>query len=182
MWKKVLVGVAVLLVILFAVVASRPATYRIERSARIAAPPRAVYDRITDFHRWPEWSPWAHVDPNMKQSFEGAPFGTGAEYAWSGNSRIGEGRMSIIEEGHVPQIRMAYLAVVACHSVNGVAALPRVDILLVYQGAPGDLIKAAVDGGAKGIVIAVAGAGAIASDQSAGLEYAASKGVIIGST
>lgn len=61
----------------------------------------------------------------------------------------------------------------------GVSALPRVDILLVYQGAPGDLIKASVDGGAKGIVIAVAGAGAIASDQSAGLEYAASKGVII---
>ena len=34
-----------------------------------------------------------------------------------------ERRMSIIEEGHSPQIRMAYLAVVACHSVNGVAAL-----------------------------------------------------------
>jgi len=32
-------------------------------------------------------------------------------------------RMSIIEEGGTPQIRMAYLAVVACHSVNGVAAL-----------------------------------------------------------
>lgn len=32
-------------------------------------------------------------------------------------------RMSIIEEGAVPQVRMAYLAVVACHSVNGVAAL-----------------------------------------------------------
>ncbi|BCK87777.1 maltodextrin phosphorylase [Sideroxyarcus emersonii] len=32
-------------------------------------------------------------------------------------------RMSIIEEGDIPQIRMAYLAVVACHSVNGVAAL-----------------------------------------------------------
>jgi starch phosphorylase len=32
-------------------------------------------------------------------------------------------RMSIIEEGGVSQIRMAYLAVVACHSVNGVAAL-----------------------------------------------------------
>jgi L-asparaginase len=61
----------------------------------------------------------------------------------------------------------------------GVTSLPRVDILLVYQGAEGDLIKAAVDGGAKGIVIAAAGAGAIAPDQSAGLEYAASKGVIV---
>ncbi|RQW78343.1 MAG: glycogen/starch/alpha-glucan phosphorylase [Geobacter sp.] len=32
-------------------------------------------------------------------------------------------RMSIIEEGDVPQVRMAYLAIVGCFSVNGVAAL-----------------------------------------------------------
>ncbi|MDP2760196.1 MAG: glycogen/starch/alpha-glucan phosphorylase [Sideroxyarcus sp.] len=32
-------------------------------------------------------------------------------------------RMSIIEEGAQPQVRMAYMAVVSCHSVNGVAAL-----------------------------------------------------------
>jgi starch phosphorylase len=41
---------------------------------------------------------------------------------WPGDTER-ERRMSIIEEGGVPQIRMAYLAVVACHSVNGVAAL-----------------------------------------------------------
>ncbi|MDD2366032.1 MAG: glycogen/starch/alpha-glucan phosphorylase [Desulfuromonadaceae bacterium] len=32
-------------------------------------------------------------------------------------------RMSIIEEGNVPQVRMAYLAIVGSYSVNGVAAL-----------------------------------------------------------
>ena len=41
---------------------------------------------------------------------------------WPGDTER-ERRMSIVEEGSVPQIRMAYLAVVACHSVNGVAAL-----------------------------------------------------------
>ena len=61
----------------------------------------------------------------------------------------------------------------------GVTSLPRVDIILVYQGATGDLIKAAVDGGAKGIVIAAAGSGATAPGQSEGLSYAASKGVVI---
>ncbi|HEY7789468.1 MAG TPA: asparaginase [Vicinamibacterales bacterium] len=59
------------------------------------------------------------------------------------------------------------------------APLPRVDVLLVYQGAPGDLIKAAVDFGAKGIVIAAAGAGATSGDQDAGLAYALSKGAIV---
>jgi L-asparaginase len=50
---------------------------------------------------------------------------------------------------------------------------------MVYQDAPGDLIKAAVDNGAKGIVIAVAGAGATSGTQNEGLAYAASKGVFI---
>ena len=41
---------------------------------------------------------------------------------WPGdNERLR--RMSLIEEGHVPQVRMAYLAIVGSFSVNGVAAL-----------------------------------------------------------
>ncbi len=63
--------------------------------------------------------------------------------------------------------------------ISKVTELPRVDVIMVYQGAPGDLIKAAVDNGAKGIVIAVAGAGATSGTQSEGLAYAASKGVFI---
>ena len=63
--------------------------------------------------------------------------------------------------------------------VSKVTELPRVDVIMVYQGASGDLIKAAVDNGAKGIVIAVAGAGATSGTQNEGLTYAASKGVFI---
>ena len=63
--------------------------------------------------------------------------------------------------------------------ITKVTELPRVDVIMVYQGASGDLIKAAVDNGAKGIVIAVAGAGATSGTQNEGLTYAASKGVFI---
>jgi L-asparaginase len=63
--------------------------------------------------------------------------------------------------------------------VSSVKELPRVDIILTYQGAPGDLIKAAVDAGAKGIVLATAGAGATSGTQPEGLDYAAQKGVFI---
>jgi L-asparaginase len=59
--------------------------------------------------------------------------------------------------------------------VHQMTTIPRVDVLLVYQGAPGDLIKAAVDNGAKGIVIATAGAGATSGDQFDGIRYAAAK-------
>ncbi len=63
-----------------------------------------------------------------------------------------------------------------------VARLPRVDVIMVYQGADGDLIKAAVDAGAQGIVIAGAGAGATSGTQRDGMLYAARKGVIVVTT
>ena len=63
--------------------------------------------------------------------------------------------------------------------VSSVEALPRVDVLMVYQGAPADLIRAAVDQGAQGIVMATAGAGATSGTQPDGIRYAASKGVFV---
>ena len=66
--------------------------------------------------------------------------------------------------------------------VATIAELPRVDVLLVYQDAPGDLIKAAVDLGARGLVVAAAGAGATSGTQSDGLGYAIGKGVTVVAT
>ena len=63
--------------------------------------------------------------------------------------------------------------------LTGVTVLPRVDVVMVYQDAPGDLIKAAVEAGARGIVMATAGAGATSGTQIEGLSYAAEKGVFI---
>jgi len=62
--------------------------------------------------------------------------------------------------------------------VNAITSLPRVDVLLTYQGAPGDLIRASADAGAKGIVIGTA-AGATSGTQGEGLRYAAEKNVIV---
>src|SRR5258706_3588470 len=66
--------------------------------------------------------------------------------------------------------------------IASVAKLPRVDVLLVYQGADGDLIRAAADAGAQGIVIAGAGAGATSGTQPAAIEYALKKGVFVVTT
>ena len=52
--------------------------------------------------------------------------------------------------------------------VASIKALPRVDVILTYQGAPADLIKASVDAGAKGIVMAGAGAAALSGNQREG--------------
>ena len=63
--------------------------------------------------------------------------------------------------------------------VSTIYTLPRVDVVLVYQGASGDIIKAMVDQGAKGIVIAAAGAGATSGTQGDGIRYAIERGVFV---
>jgi L-asparaginase len=66
--------------------------------------------------------------------------------------------------------------------LSSVTKLPRVDVIMSYQGADGDLIKSAVDSGAKGIVLATAGAGATSGTQPDGVNYALKKGVIVVTT
>jgi hypothetical protein len=97
MLKKILLGLAVIIVVLVVIIALQPSHYTVERSATMNAPSGAVFAQVNDFHRWNAWSPWAKLDPAMKQTFEGAPVGTGAVYTWAGNKDVGEGRMTITE-------------------------------------------------------------------------------------
>jgi L-asparaginase len=58
-------------------------------------------------------------------------------------------------------------------------ALPRVDIVVSYQGADGALVDAAVTAGASGIVSAGTGAGYPTPGEVAALERAAASGVVV---
>ena len=62
--------------------------------------------------------------------------------------------------------------------VETLTTLPRVDVLWTYQGAPGDLIGAAVDNGATGLVLATA-AGGTSGTQLDGVRYALGKRVTV---
>jgi len=94
---KVLVALVVVVVGLAIVIAMQPSEFRVSRTASVAAPAPLVFAQVNDFQRWPAWSPWAKIDPAMKQSYEGASSGAGAVYAWAGNHEVGEGRMTIVE-------------------------------------------------------------------------------------
>ena len=95
--KNVLGVLLILVVVLLGFIASRPSAYRIERSTTIAAPADVVFSVIDDFHQWAAWSPWEHLDPNMTKTFDCAATGVGASYHWSGNDKVGEGRMTLTE-------------------------------------------------------------------------------------
>jgi uncharacterized protein YndB with AHSA1/START domain len=98
---NVIIGIGIALVVLIAAVliiaATKPDTFRIERSANIKAPPERIFALINDFHNWAAWSPWEKMDPNLKRTFSGTASGTGAIYEWEGNKKVGQGRMEIKE-------------------------------------------------------------------------------------
>ena len=96
-WSVVFLVVAALVLVVAAVVATRPAEFRVARSRQLAAPPSVVFPHLNDFHRWPGWSPWEKLDPGMTREVTGPAQGPGASYHWSGNNKVGEGRMTITE-------------------------------------------------------------------------------------
>ncbi|CAN7212292.1 SRPBCC family protein [Mesorhizobium sp. LjNodule214] len=93
---------ATILIILLAIIAAvlvyaatRANDFVVSRSAGIEAPAEAIFPLINDFRRWPTWSPYEKLDPEMKRTLSGAESGKGAAYAWQGNSKAGVGRMEI---------------------------------------------------------------------------------------
>ena len=97
LFKKFLLTLAILAVVLAAVVAMQPSDFRVERSISISAPPSAAFELVNDFHHWEIWSPWLEADPQVKVTFEGPSSGEGAIYRWAGNSQVGEGSATIVE-------------------------------------------------------------------------------------
>ena len=69
--------------------------FTVTRSTEIAAPADAIYPLLSDFRRWPQWSPWERLDPAMEHVYEGTESGAGAIHRWRGNRKAGEGRAEI---------------------------------------------------------------------------------------
>jgi hypothetical protein len=93
MFIKILIGASILVAVLSVVIALQPATFHIERSVAIAAPPERAFSQVVDFHQWATWSPFDKLDPDMKKTYTGAPSGVGAIYAWAGNEARHQARV-----------------------------------------------------------------------------------------
>lgn len=129
MLKKVLVGLAVIVVAFLAVVIAQPSEFRVERGAVIAAPAAVVFAQVNDLRAWQAWSPWARRDPAARATYEGPPAGTGAVFKWAGNREVGEGSMTIVESrpGELIRIRLEFLKPFAGTSTAEFAFRPEGD-------------------------------------------------------
>ncbi len=72
-------------------------TLVVKRSVLIEQTPAVLAESLTDFRRWPLWSPWLCQEPDAKVTYEGDKGATGSGYAWDG-VRVGAGRMQLVDQ------------------------------------------------------------------------------------
>jgi len=96
MIKTIALIVLAALVLLLAYVATRPDSFRVERSRVIEAPPERVFGLIQDLRQFNTWNPYERKDPGAKGEYSAATAGPDARYAWQGD-KVGTGSMEITE-------------------------------------------------------------------------------------
>ena len=108
MIKKTFIGLAAVIAILLIVAATRPADFRVERSATLSASPTALFENVNDHHKFAVWNPFLKLDPNVKNTYSGPESGVGAVCSWDGNKNVGAGSCTIIESkpGELVRSRM----------------------------------------------------------------------------
>ena len=94
--KTIIYILVIAILALLAYAATRPNTFRLQRSTVIKAPPEKVFGMIQDFKQWTGWSPWEKIDAELKRTYSGTPAGVGTIYEWLGK-KTGQGRMEITE-------------------------------------------------------------------------------------
>jgi uncharacterized protein YndB with AHSA1/START domain len=95
MLKKIGIFILALIAVILLYAATKPDSFRVERSIDIKAPPEKIFAILDNFKGWIAWSPF-EKDPTMKRTFSGPENGVGSIYEWDGE-QIGKGRMETIE-------------------------------------------------------------------------------------
>jgi uncharacterized protein YndB with AHSA1/START domain len=112
------IAIPVALILLFA--ATRPNTFRTQRSLWINAPPEKIFALIDDFHNWNRWAPQDREDSTMKRNYSGPASGPGAVSEWQSSGSAGAGRMAIAQS--TPPARIAiqtdFVKPFAAHNLN----------------------------------------------------------------
>ena len=89
----VLVALVLVVVGVLGFAATRPDTFRIERSININASAEKIYPLLEDFHAWDKWTAFPE---GTKVTYSGPEKGKGSITVWSGKA-TGEGSREITE-------------------------------------------------------------------------------------
>ena len=96
MFKTIAIGFVTAIALLLIYASTRPDSFRVERSARIQAPPERIFALINDLQQFNRWNPYEKKDPAIKGTYGKTTVGPGAHYGWVSNE-VGVGSMEITE-------------------------------------------------------------------------------------
>jgi len=97
MLNIILFLIPLIIIVLLVLTSRQPSDFKVTRSGIVSAPASAIFPHVNNLQKWEAWSPWAKLDPNAKNSFEGPSEGVGAKMSWAGNNKVGVGSMTIME-------------------------------------------------------------------------------------
>lgn len=99
-----------------------PRGYTVERSARIDAPPEAVFAILSRLETRRAWSAWYEKEPHARTEFSGESGAVGATMRWDGEA-IGRGSVTIVglEPNRRVETRLALEAPVAMQSSDALS-------------------------------------------------------------
>jgi hypothetical protein len=104
----VYIAIALVLVVaaLLAYAATRPDSFRVQRSTGISAPAERIFPLIANLKSMNTWNPFVEPDPTIKLAYSGPDSGKGAANTWSGNSKVGEGRIEVTDASPSSSVTM----------------------------------------------------------------------------
>ncbi len=100
-----LIAVLVLIVVVLGIIA--PNSYSVERTIVIDAPPNMVFEYISHWENFSEWSPWSKQDTSIQSTIEGEDGTVGSVYRWEGDPEL-SGSGSMTNTGMEPGTRLDY--------------------------------------------------------------------------
>ncbi len=105
MMYYILLGVFVVIGIMAFIASTKPDDWTVQRQETIPGAPAKVFAYLDDPRKFLEWSPWSKLDPAMKVACGGPASGAGANFTWEGNSKVGAGKMTIMESRPNDRVR-----------------------------------------------------------------------------
>ena len=91
------IALAIVIAAVLAYAMTKPDTFAIQRSANIGAPAERIFPLIANLRSMNTWNPFVQTDPAVNVTYIGPESGKGAAHTWSGNGKVGEGRIEVTE-------------------------------------------------------------------------------------
>ncbi len=82
--KYIFLGILGIVAILVIVGLVAPNEFNVEKSITIDAPASEIHPYVSNLRLQNEWSIWAEMDPDQKETYEGTDGAAGSKHSWEG--------------------------------------------------------------------------------------------------